>query len=171
MRGVADPGSPVNVQASVIFSRATGFARVQRHSDRQRGVFRPAVLREFALRARGRSNAIGRAAEGNKKCVSIGTDFIATVLCQRSAQNGVVFGKNSWIPIAQPPQQLGRTLNVGKEKCDCACWCGEHIQMNLVGRFLRQANAAMPIISRFVCEPSQTRSCRNRPRSKKPVSR
>src|SRR2546423_7368563 len=114
---------------------------------------------------------VGRGAKDKKKGVAMGTDFIPPFLSQRSAQNVVVWEEIPGTPTPQPPQQLGRTLNVGKEKCDCACRCCEHIQMKLVGRFLRQANAAMPIISRFVCEPSQTKSCRNMPRSKKPVSR
>src|SRR5689334_4206808 len=116
MRCVADSGSPMHIQSGVIFPRETRFARVQRHSDRDRGVFRPTVLREFTLRARRCSNAIGGTAECNKKGVAIGTDFMAAVLCQRSAHNCVVFGENSWIPITEPAQQLGRALNVGKEK-------------------------------------------------------
>ena len=86
------------------------------------------MARQFFLRVHRGGDPVGCAVECDEKSVALGIDFITTVLGQNSAQNGFVFGEQLWITIAEPVQQLCRSLYIGKEERDRARRDREHIR-------------------------------------------
>ena len=108
--GGGDPRRPVHVEPHVSLVGPERLARMQAHPHTHW------AARERALRLGSRRHCIGRTRKCDEEGVALRVDLDPLVPPPGVSQRTAVLGKHRRIPVAQLPEQPGRSLDVGEEE-------------------------------------------------------
>ena len=108
--GGGDPRRPVHVEPHVSLVGPERLARMQAHPHTHW------AARQRALRVGSRRHCIGRPRKCNEEGVALRVDLDPLVQPPGVSQRTAVLGKHRRIPVAQLPEQPGRSLDVGEEE-------------------------------------------------------
>jgi hypothetical protein len=104
----------VYVEPQIPLVAEDGPAGVQPHSHTHRRAGRPGVSREGALSGDRTGKGVLRLGEHDEEGVALGIHLVACVCGERLTQQTAMVGLYLGVAIAKPPQELGRTLDVGE---------------------------------------------------------
>ena len=112
MAGVADTSGAVDGKAGVASVHRRGLSRVDAHPNLHLGAVRPGMSGERTLRLDGGEDGALGGSERVEERVALGIDFVAVVLREGLTEQALVLGQHRGIAVAQPPDELGRALDV-----------------------------------------------------------
>src|SRR5712691_9563917 len=106
----------MNGQAEIPLVPDEGFARVKAHTYPQLSALGPRMSSKRPLGRYGSGSGVLRATEDHEEGVALGIDLLAVVLREGGTQESSVIGQNSAVPVAQPPEEPRRSLDVAEEE-------------------------------------------------------
>ncbi len=116
VRAGGDPGRQVHVHADVAVLVPCGLTGVQAHPDPHAPAVRPGVGSQRALRPDGCVQRLDDALEHDEEAVALGPHLVATVACEGVPQDRALGSEHRRVPVAQPGEQPGGTLDVAEEQ-------------------------------------------------------
>jgi hypothetical protein len=118
----ADAGGLVDPEADIPLACSAGLPRVQPHADAHLDAIRPGMAFEGALSVDRARHRVARARERHEERVSLRIDLAAAMCLEALAEDPLVVGQQLAVPVAEPLDELRRSLDVGEEQRDRARW-------------------------------------------------